>query len=79
GVHSDALFDAALARGIRIAPGSIFSNSNRFDAYIRIGCTRAFDAAQEAAFDTLGRLVRDRSRERLASQRARARSAACAM
>ncbi|MDN8001923.1 PLP-dependent aminotransferase family protein [Burkholderia multivorans] len=59
GVHSDALFNAALARGIRIAPGSIFSNSNRFDAYIRIGCTRAFDAAQEAAFDTLGRLVRD--------------------
>ncbi|KVG09854.1 2-aminoadipate aminotransferase [Burkholderia vietnamiensis] len=59
GVHSEALFDAALARGIRIAPGSIFSNSDRFDAYIRLACTRVFDAAHEEAIQTLGRLIRD--------------------
>lgn len=59
GVRSEALFDAALAQGIRIAPGSIFSNSDRFDGYIRLACTRVFDAAHEAAFETLGRLVRE--------------------
>ncbi|KVC26790.1 PLP-dependent aminotransferase family protein [Burkholderia pseudomultivorans] len=59
GVHSDALFDAALAHGVRIAPGSIFSNSDRFDAYIRISCPQTFDATQEAAIETLGRLARE--------------------
>lgn len=59
GVRSEALFDAALARGVRIAPGSIFSNSDRFDAYIRLGCTRVFDSAHEAAIETLGQLIRD--------------------
>ncbi|MCW3499468.1 PLP-dependent aminotransferase family protein [Burkholderia cenocepacia] len=59
GVRSDALFDAALAHGVKIAPGSIFSNSDRFDGYIRLACTRVFDAVHEAAFDTLGRLVRE--------------------
>ncbi|WP_110419752.1 aminotransferase-like domain-containing protein [Burkholderia vietnamiensis] len=59
GVHSEALFDVALAQGIRIAPGSIFSNSDRFDAYIRLACTRVFDAAHEEAIQTLGRLIRD--------------------
>lgn len=59
GVRSDVLFDAALAHGVKIAPGSIFSNAGRFDGYIRPGCARVFDAAHEAAFDTLGRLVRE--------------------
>ena len=62
GVRSEALFDAALAHGVRIAPGSIFSNSDRFDrfdGYIRRACTRVSDAAHEAAFETLGRLVRE--------------------
>lgn len=59
GMRSEALFDAALAHGVRIAPGSIFSNSDRFDRYIRRACTREFDAAHEAAFETLGRLVRE--------------------
>lgn len=58
-VCSDALFDAALAHGVKIAPGSIFSNSDRFDGYIRLACTRVFDATHEAAFDTLGCLVRE--------------------
>lgn len=65
GMRSEALFDAALAHGVRIAPGSIFSNSDRFDrfdrfdGYIRRACTRVSDAAHEAAFETLGRLVRE--------------------
>lgn len=59
GVRSEALFDAAPARGVRIAPGAIFSNSDRFDAYIRLACTRVFDTAHEAAIETLGQLIRD--------------------
>ncbi|CAM2189409.1 GntR family transcriptional regulator [Burkholderia orbicola] len=57
--------DAALTHGVKIAPGSISSNSDRFSGYIRLACTRvsdvsdASDAVQEAAFDTLGRLVRE--------------------
>jgi len=50
------------AHGVKIAPGSIFSNSDRFDGDIRLACPRVFDvsdAAYEAAFDTLGRLVRE--------------------
>ncbi|KVW71521.1 PLP-dependent aminotransferase family protein [Burkholderia ubonensis] len=58
GVCSEALFNAALEQGVRIAPGAIFSNTDRFDAFIRIGCARPFDAQLEAAFGTLGRLVR---------------------
>ncbi|KVV44530.1 hypothetical protein WK81_11835 [Burkholderia ubonensis] len=37
-VCSEALFNAALEQGVRIAPGVIFSNTDRFDAFIRIGC-----------------------------------------
>lgn len=59
GVRSEALFDAALARNARIAPGPIFSNSDRFDAYIRLACTRVFDTAHEAAVEMLGQLMRD--------------------
>ncbi|MGS0890962.1 aminotransferase-like domain-containing protein [Burkholderia stagnalis] len=59
GVRSEVLFNAALTRGIRIAPGLIFSNSDRFDAYIRLGCTRVFDATLETAYETLGRLVHE--------------------
>ncbi|WP_415751152.1 hypothetical protein [Burkholderia cenocepacia] len=54
--------DTPLAHGVKIAPGSIFSNSDRFDGYIRLACPRIFDvsdAAHEAVFDTLGRLVRE--------------------
>ncbi len=57
--------DAALTHGVKIAPGSVSSNSDRFDGYIRLACKRVSDvsdasgAVQEAAFDTLARLVRE--------------------
>jgi DNA-binding transcriptional MocR family regulator len=37
-VASLALFDAALAEGIRIMPGTVFSNAGRFDHFIRVSC-----------------------------------------
>jgi len=58
-VSSVALFDAALARGIRIAPGTMFSNLNRFDHYFRICFGLPPSANLEAALATLGRLTQE--------------------
>lgn len=38
GCSSEAVFDAALREGIRVAPGLMFSNSGRFDHCLRINC-----------------------------------------
>lgn len=56
-VASKAVFDLALHQGIRIAPGLMFSNSNRFDNYIRINCGGAYSRELDAAFKTLGAIV----------------------
>ena len=58
-VSSMALFDAALAQGIRIAPGTMFSNLNRFDHYFRICFGLPPSANLEAALATLGRLTQE--------------------
>jgi DNA-binding transcriptional MocR family regulator len=57
GVSSDALFDAALAENIRIAPGTIFSNSARFANFIRLACPMPFGPDVERAIARLGQLV----------------------
>jgi DNA-binding transcriptional MocR family regulator len=57
GKSSDALFEAALPHGIRIAPGSIFSNSERFRSFIRLSCPGPFDERMDAALRQLGRLA----------------------
>ena len=59
GKSSEALFEAALPHGIRIAPGSIFSNSERFRSYIRLSCPAPFDERMDAALRQLGRLTAD--------------------
>ncbi|WP_439890250.1 PLP-dependent aminotransferase family protein [Ralstonia sp. 25C] len=56
-VSSMALFEAALARGIRIAPGTMFSNLNRFDHFFRICFGLPPSANLEAALTTLGELT----------------------
>jgi len=55
--HSEALFDAALREGIRVAPGTIFSNSSGFDSFVRLSCPRPFDEVMETAVRRLGQLV----------------------
>lgn len=57
GVQSEQLFEAALAQGIRVAPGTIFSNSNLFNSFIRVSCPKPFDRDMEAAIRRLGQLV----------------------
>jgi DNA-binding transcriptional MocR family regulator len=57
GLSSAAVFEAALAEGILIAPGQMFSNSNRFDGYIRLNCGNPYTAGVEQAMLRLGRIV----------------------
>lgn len=37
-VSATRLFEAALAKGLRIMPGTIFSNSDRYEHFIRLNC-----------------------------------------
>jgi DNA-binding transcriptional MocR family regulator len=60
GVPSERLFEAALAVGIRIAPGAIFSNAGQFDSFIRISCPRPFDREVDDALRRLGALAGSR-------------------
>ncbi|WP_133648852.1 PLP-dependent aminotransferase family protein [Paraburkholderia flava] len=56
-VSSEALFDAALAAGIRVMPGTVFSNAGRFDHFVRLSC-RAVDLdTMHDAVATLGALA----------------------
>lgn len=50
---------AALKEGIGIAPGSIFSNSLRFDEYVRLCCGQPFTRELEQALRRLGMLAMD--------------------
>ncbi len=56
-VSGKGLFETALAHGIRIVPGSLFSNSDRYDHFMRIGCGLAFSREHDQALRRLGDLV----------------------
>ena len=56
GLSSRELFDAALGEGILIAPGLIYSNSDRYEGFIRLNCGMPVSAEVEAALLCLGRL-----------------------
>lgn len=57
GCSSKRIFDAALAEGIFIAPGLMFSNSNRFDGYIRLNCGAPFTREIDSALKQLGKII----------------------
>ena len=57
GVDALALHRRALAHGIGIAPGPIFSAKRAFGKCPRLNCGHHWDASHEAAMATLGRLV----------------------
>jgi DNA-binding transcriptional MocR family regulator len=52
------LFQMALAQGISIAPGPIFSPTQRFRNCIRLNYGSPWDEAAEKAMETLGRIIR---------------------
>jgi DNA-binding transcriptional MocR family regulator len=57
--HVDSLqvFKVALAQGISIAPGPIFSPGRRFGNCIRLNYGGIWDAAADRAMQTLGRII----------------------
>jgi DNA-binding transcriptional MocR family regulator len=55
GLSSLRLFDAALREGLRLSPGAMFSNDERFDGFLRINCGQPMEPAQRDAVRTLGR------------------------
>ena len=57
GVDSMRLYQAALARGITIGPGYMFSMRDDFHHYIRLNYSYPWSAQTEAALKTLGELV----------------------
>lgn len=52
-----ALFREALNEGIQISPGDIFSNTQRFGHFVRIGCGAPYSPKIDEALQTLGRLL----------------------
>ena len=53
---STQLFNAALAEGILIAPGAMFSNAGRFEHFIRLNCGWPYNEQIESAVQRLGQL-----------------------
>nr|MBL8410670.1 PLP-dependent aminotransferase family protein [Dechloromonas sp.] len=64
GISSSALFDAALAEGIFIAPGLMFSNSNRFDGYVRLNCGAPYTDEIDWGLQRLGKICHALGRDR---------------
>ncbi|MDM0050225.1 PLP-dependent aminotransferase family protein [Variovorax sp. J22R115] len=56
-LSSATVFDAALRERILVAPGTLFSNSSRFDHYLRINCGWPYDDAIDAGLRRLGAII----------------------
>jgi DNA-binding transcriptional MocR family regulator len=56
-LSSKRVFDAALKEQILVSPGLMFSNSLRFDAFLRISCGWPVDQEVEQALRRLGQIV----------------------
>jgi DNA-binding transcriptional MocR family regulator len=56
-LSSKQVFAAALEQGIGISPGVIFSNSKRFDHYLRLCCGRPFTHELDQALRRLGSIA----------------------
>lgn len=54
---SKAVFDAAIREGILIAPGAMFSNSGKFDHFIRLNCGLRYSDEVDEGMRALGRMV----------------------
>lgn len=57
GTRAMDVFEQALTEGIRVAPGPMFSNSNRYDHFLRLSCTEADAQRSDQAVHTLGKIV----------------------
>lgn len=57
-LSSKRVFDAALQEQILVSPGLMFSNSLRFDPFLRVSCGWPVDKEVEHALRRLGQIVR---------------------
>ena len=62
-LSSRMVFDAALSEGIYIAPGLMFSNSNRYEKFIRLNCGAPYTAEIDAALKRLGKICSEQLRQ----------------
>lgn len=58
GIEGQALFEAALAKGIGILPGHLFSSRGDYRHHVRLSCGLVWDAKTQAALRTVGRLAK---------------------
>jgi DNA-binding transcriptional MocR family regulator len=56
-LSSQAVFDAALQQDILVSPGLMFSNSNRFDHYLRLNCGLPASPELEQGLRKLGQIT----------------------
>jgi len=63
GVSSTRLYDDALARGIRVAPGAMFSNTGRYEHFLRLSCGLPFTERVEEGYRVLGELLAQQLQE----------------
>lgn len=56
-VDGTTIYQAALAEGIRVAPGTLFSTGKAYDGYIRISCGGLWNDVLDDAIHRLGRIV----------------------
>ncbi|WP_431096047.1 PLP-dependent aminotransferase family protein [Polaromonas aquatica] len=61
GTSAQAVFDTAIRQGIRVAPGSMFSNSSRFDHFLRISCGSPFSSQTDDALRKLAGIVSEQA------------------
>lgn len=52
-----SVFETALREGVRVAPGYIFSNSDRYNHYLRLNCSLPFNAEVDRALQRLAAIV----------------------
>jgi DNA-binding transcriptional MocR family regulator len=57
-IDSLKVFQAALAQGISIAPGPMFSPTRRFQPFIRLNYGSPWGETAERAMETLGTIIR---------------------
>lgn len=62
-LSSATVFDAALRERILVAPGTLFSNSSRFEHYLRINCGWPYDDTIDAGLRRLGAIIGECCRE----------------
>jgi DNA-binding transcriptional MocR family regulator len=53
------VFDRAFREGILVAPGTLFSNSARFDHYLRINCGWPITETIETGLRRLGEIANE--------------------